>query len=114
MAGLARRYLIRPPSMIWPNILSFVALFLSFHQQNRVHGRMSRYTFFWAAALACFVYSWIPQFLIGVLQSFSILCVFGNRLLSFLASSGNGFGVGLGALTLDWYYIGGESLTTPW
>ena len=31
LAGLGRRFLVRPKSMVWPNILSSVALFQSFH-----------------------------------------------------------------------------------
>ena len=55
------------------------------------------------------------QFFLVVLQSFSLLCFMtGNKTLRFLASGDNGEGVGLGALTLDWYYIGGSVLVMPW
>jgi hypothetical protein len=112
MAGLARRFLVEPKQMIWPSILSSVALFHSFYDPPSKYDSMaglSRFRFFWIATLVLFVYTWIPQYFFVTLQSFSLLCFMtSNRTVRFLASSSNGYGVGLGALTLDFYYIGGD------
>ena len=117
LAGLARRFLIKPKSMVWPSILSYVALYTSFHEQenNSLRYQTSRYTFFWVSALGCFLYSWIPQYFFVVFQSLSLGClIFRNRSIRFLASSDSGGGVGLGALTFDWYYVTGNTITRPW
>ncbi|KAI8924352.1 OPT oligopeptide transporter protein-domain-containing protein [Entophlyctis helioformis] len=120
MAGLARRYLVKPRSMIWPGILSTVALFVGFHAEHsndtRSQYKLSRFNFFWIAFVAAFLYTWIPQYFMVALQSFSPLCLLfaGSRWIKFLASTENRYGVGIGGLTLDWYYIGGGQLTTPW
>lgn len=116
MAGLARRFLIRPKSMLWPSILSSVALFVSFHSDSALSSKfsISRFHYFWGALALIFLYTWIPQFFLVSLQSFSLICLLtSNRTLKFLASASSGYGIGLGALTLDLYYIGGEMLTTP-
>ncbi|KAJ3040976.1 hypothetical protein HDV00_010048 [Rhizophlyctis rosea] len=119
LAGLARRFLVRPAAMLWPSTLSTVALFVGFHERRGEdllgNWKMSRFKFFWLVFVAAFVWTWVPQYLAIVLQSFSLLCLFGgNKTLRFLASADNGEGVGLGALTIDWYYIGGAVLTMPW
>ena len=106
IAGLARRFLVKPPAMIWPSMLSTVALFVGFHERSdNYSGKygMSRFHFFWMAAALMFVYSWIPEFFVTALQSVSVLCFIAtNPKIRFLASSGFNEGVGLGALTFDW------------
>eukprot|EP00842_Homolaphlyctis_polyrhiza_P002300 jgi/Hompol1/3070/HPOL_006320-RA len=105
--------------MIWPGILSNVALFVGFHEHN-LNDRssshmMSRFQFFWIAFTLMFIWTLFPQFLMVSLQSFAPLCLLSNsRMIKFFASSENRYGVGIGALTLDWYSIGGAQLTTPW
>jgi OPT oligopeptide transporter protein len=103
--------------MIWPSILSSVALFVSFHSEAEVSARLplSRFQFFWSALVVLFLYTWIPQYFFVALQSFSIICFLSrSRVLNFLASASSGYGIGLGALSLDFYYIGGETLTNPY
>ena len=119
LAGIMRRFLVKPAAMYWPGILSQVALFVGFHE-NAAHDepfskyRMSRFKFFWVVAFVFFVYTWIPEFFSPVLQSFSILCLLtSNKVTRFLASSSRGNGIGVGSLTLDWVYIGGGNLTAP-
>lgn len=119
--------------MVWPGILSTVALFVGFHQSNQEEfstgddqeysnreakfnfiNRVSRFDFFWMAFIGCFLYSWLPQYFFVVLQSLSPLCLLGlGRFPNLLFSSDNGYGIGLGTLTFDWYFITGLALTTP-
>ena len=119
MAGILRRFLVKPAAMYWPSILSSVALFVGFHENviedHRISKyRMSRYTFFWLATIVFYVYTWIPEYFFTVLQSISVLCLITNNPVArFLGSSDDYEGVGLGAISLDWYYIGGGYLTAP-
>ncbi|KAJ3274328.1 hypothetical protein HDV01_003172 [Terramyces sp. JEL0728] len=119
IAGLARRFLVKPQAMVWPGILSTVALFVGFHSSHENDEtsvyKLSRFNFFWIAFAISFAYAWIPQYFMVALQSFNILCFLGlGEKANFLMSSDNGYGLGMGSLTLDWYYVKGASLTTPW
>jgi hypothetical protein len=118
LAGIMRRFLVKPAAMYWPGILSQVALFVSFHEKAEddtySKSKMSRFKFFWLVSFAFFVYTWIPEYFFPVLQSFSIICLLtSNKVVRFLSSSSRSNGVGLMAFTMDWIYIGGGSLTTP-
>ena len=118
MAGIVRRFLIKPAAMYWPSVLGSVALFVNFHEveEKNDHSRykMSRFKFFTLAAIAFFFYTWLPQYFVTVLQIVSIVCFFTPDPFWRLLGSGNkGEGVGIGALTFDWQQVGGSSLTTP-
>lgn len=119
LAGIMRRFLVKPAAMYWPGILSQVALFVGFHEKVEIDEpfakyRMSRFKFFWIVAFVFFVYTWIPEFFFTVLQSFSVICLLtSNKAARFLASSSRTNGTGLMSLTMDWIYIGGGALTAP-
>ena len=119
LAGIMRRFLVKPAAMFWPSILSQVALFVGFHEKVEeiepfARYRMSRYKFFWIATLAVFIYSWIPEYFVPILQSFSIIClVTSNKVARFLSSTDLNHGVGIMSLTADFYYAGGTYLTSP-
>ncbi|KAI8607070.1 OPT oligopeptide transporter protein-domain-containing protein, partial [Chytriomyces sp. MP71] len=56
-AGLTRRYLVRPPTMLWPSNLATIAMLNSLHgNDDPSNGRypMSRYKFFWLVTSAMF------------------------------------------------------------
>jgi hypothetical protein len=119
LAGIMRRFLVKPAAMYWPGILSQVALFVGFHERTEHDEpfskyRMSRFKFFWIVTFVFFVYTWIPEFFFPVLQSFSVICLLtSNKMARFLSSSSRSNGMGMFALTLDWVYIGGSTLTAP-
>jgi hypothetical protein len=119
LAGILRRFLVKPEAMYWPGNLSQVALFVGFHEkvdEKEIFSRyrMSRYKFFWLATLGVFVYSWIPQYFVTVLQSFSIVCLLtSNQVAKFLSSTDVSEGPGILSLTADFYYAGGMYLTSP-
>jgi hypothetical protein len=119
LAGIMRRFLVSPKSMYWPSILSQVALFVGFHETHREKTQSSKYTlsrykFFWLTVAIFFTYTWIPQYFVSTTQSVSILCLLSsNDWLRFFGSSSSGRGVGIGALSLDWYFVGGATLTAP-
>ena len=119
VAGVSRRYLVKPRVMLWPSILPTVALLNSFHakqvQETSTKYKMSKFTFFWIVFLSSFCWAWIPSFFAPALGMISILCLFtSNRTARFLGSSSYQEGVGLFALTLDWSVISGRSpIVTP-
>lgn len=106
MAGIMRRFLIKPAAMLWPSCLSDVALFVGFHEKTSATKSPSRFMMFWSGMLAMFLYSWFPLYIAPVLQSISILCfITSNSTIRFLASgwpipTGYG-GIGIGSLSVS-------------
>ncbi|RKO97434.1 hypothetical protein CXG81DRAFT_10581 [Caulochytrium protostelioides] len=124
IAGLGRRFLVKPLAMVWPSILSQVALFVSFHESSdTVHDydasyTWSRYKMFWVGFTIMFCYTWIPEYFAMLLQVISIVCLLPGKdytsPLKFMASADSGEGMGVGVITFDWVYIRGSQMTTPW
>ncbi|KAI9345795.1 OPT oligopeptide transporter protein-domain-containing protein [Zopfochytrium polystomum] len=132
LAGLCRRYLVRPAAMLWPTNLSIIAMLNSLHEPNTpgANGklRLSRFAFFWIAVALIFLWEWFPLFLMPVLASISLLCYVAPKLsndsaipssytakvLRGLGSAQPRGGIGLFALTLDWSVIQVQNpITTP-
>ncbi|KAJ3126476.1 hypothetical protein HK100_010229 [Physocladia obscura] len=132
ISGLMRRFLVKPTAMWWPGNLSAIAIFSSFHKVEtiKIEGeryKLSRYVVFWIAFAAMFVYTWIPEFFMPVLQTVSTLCLFAGvginsagvpnvagKMTTFnavVSSSTNG--VGFLGMAFDWSYIGSAYLTSP-
>ncbi|KAK7682527.1 hypothetical protein QCA50_014327 [Cerrena zonata] len=120
LGGLARRFLVKPPSMIWPTNLVNCALFNTLHSKtypgigNR--GGLSRERFFLFAFLASGIWYLFPGYLFTALSYFSWVCwiapqnVVVNQLFGYMS------GLGMSVLTFDWTQIAyiGSPLATPW
>ncbi|KAI8809016.1 OPT oligopeptide transporter protein-domain-containing protein, partial [Cladochytrium replicatum] len=118
MAGLARRFLVKPAAMLWPGILSQTALFVSLHKPDLKleTWKISRFNFFWIALGAIFVYELIPNIFATALQAVALLCLFSKSgTARFLGSvSPPVSGPGLLGLTFDLQYIGSGVFLVPW
>ena len=122
MSGLTRRFLIRPPAMLWPSNLPNIALFVSFHKKSsdeeevNLQYPMSRYRMFWLVLAGIFIYTFIPNYFVTSLQAISILCLFTtSKTARLLFSSGISEGPGIGAISLDWSSISSMGpMTSPW
>jgi len=130
LAGLCRRYLVRPAAMLWPGNLSTIAMLNSLHQvddPNDKH-KMSRYVFFWIVLAGMTVYQFFPAIIAPILTSVSIMCFIAPKLAndSFTPSSysakvmrGIGSaqpnaGIGFLSLSFDWSIISNQApITTP-
>ncbi|ORX62722.1 OPT family small oligopeptide transporter [Hesseltinella vesiculosa] len=111
-AGILRRFLVRPASMVWPINLVNATLFHTLHKETpkdvidavaKTTGlSMSRNKFFLIAFAGSFVWYFFPGFIIPVLTSISWICWIkkDSILVSQLGSGLNG--LGLGSFTLDW------------
>ncbi|KAI9333178.1 OPT oligopeptide transporter protein-domain-containing protein [Zopfochytrium polystomum] len=107
LAGLCRRFLVRPAAMLWPSNLSTVALLNSLHQQDVDPALpLSRFNFFWIVAGSIFCWQWIPGLIAPLFTAVSILCLVapktGDRgqMMRMLGSAYNG--TGLLSFTFDW------------
>lgn len=79
VAGLTRRYLVRPSAMIWPSTLIASAMFTTLHkEENRPAGnwRMSRWRFFLIVFLGSVAFYFLPGFLMPALSYFNVITWF--------------------------------------
>ncbi|CAB4424935.1 unnamed protein product [Rhizophagus irregularis] len=113
LAGFLRKYLVHPPSMIWPSNLVIASVY------NTLHGSKSeardRLRIFVIAFLIMFVWQFVPQYMFTWLTSMAILCIIApySRIMKILGSGYHG--VGILNFTLDWNAIGQPGpLYTPW
>ena len=111
LAGLTRRFLVKPAAMLWPANLAQIALFRVFHvlEDDAVQDlstkkkEMPRYVFFWISALVIFIWEFFPLYFMTTLQLVSVLCFFSSSKVITVLGSGNPFeGVGILSFTLDW------------
>lgn len=81
-AGLTRRFLVRPPSMIWPGTLMSTAMFATMHSSENKSANgwiISRWDFFvyvWAGAFAWY---FLPGLLFPALSYFSVITWFAPK-----------------------------------
>ncbi|KAJ7765070.1 OPT oligopeptide transporter [Mycena maculata] len=120
IGGIARRFLVQPPSMIWPANLVTCALFNTLHSTEYAgvgnRGGFSRERFFYIALAGSFVWYLLPGYLFTALSYFSWVCWIApnNNVVNQLF--GVNYGLGMGLLTFDWAQIAyiGSPLATPW
>ncbi|KAL9025471.1 MAG: hypothetical protein Q9196_005713 [Gyalolechia fulgens] len=114
-AGLTRRYLVRPPSMIWPATLMSTAMFTTMHKsENKIANgwRITRWKFFLVVFGCAFAWYFLPGLLFPALSYFSVLTWFAPQ--NVVAASL--VGLGMFPITFDWAQIAyiGSPLLTPW
>ncbi|KZV85839.1 OPT-domain-containing protein [Exidia glandulosa HHB12029] len=119
LAGLCRRFLVWPASMIWPQNLVACTLLNTLHAEDESlvnGGGITRFKFFCYAFVATFAFMFLPGYLFTALSTFSWICWFtpNNRVVNQLFGVESGLGMGL--LTFDWAQITwvGSPLMVPW
>ncbi|ORY46051.1 OPT superfamily oligopeptide transporter [Rhizoclosmatium globosum] len=111
VAGLFRRFLIRPATMLWPGVLNVVAGLISMHgtpngSHNKKSRTMKQSTFFWLCVVGMAVYQLFPSMIAPLLGTVSVLCYvtsYNQRLRMFGSATQ---GVGMLSLSFDWMIIG--------
>ncbi|KAH8823463.1 small oligopeptide transporter, partial [Flagelloscypha sp. PMI_526] len=120
VGGIAKRFLVNPPSMIWPNTLVSCALFNTLHSQSYVgigeREGMGRERFFYLGFLAAFLWYFIPGYLFQALSMFTWACWIAPNNKTVNQLFGYQSGLGFSILTFDWTQIAylGSPLATPW
>lgn len=108
VAGLASRWLVQPASMIWPGVLSNVALLSSLHSRaNAVADgwKITRIKFFMVVGGCAFVWYWFPGLMFTGLSYFSWICWIAPKNLAVNQVFGMVTGLGLFPLTFDWSMV---------
>ncbi|KAF7301839.1 OPT oligopeptide transporter [Mycena indigotica] len=120
IGGIARRFLVQPPSMIWPANLVSCALFNTLHSTEYAgigtRGGYSRERFFYIAFACSAVWYLLPGYLFTALSYFSWVCWIApnNNVVNQLF--GVNYGLGMSLFTFDWAQVAyiGSPLATPW
>ena len=109
IGGICRRYLVQPPSMIWPTNLVTCALLNTLHSQQYVgignRAGLSRERFFAYAFAASFCWYFFPGYIFQALSYFSWVCwiapdnVVVNQLFGYES------GLGMSLITFDWNQV---------
>ncbi|KAH8078033.1 OPT oligopeptide transporter [Cristinia sonorae] len=120
IGGIARRFLVQPPSMIWPATLVTCTLFNTLHQQQYAgignRGGISRERFFAYAFAASAVWYIFPSYLFQALSYFNWVCWIAPDNIPVNQMFGDIHGLGMSLITFDWAQIAyiGSPLATPW
>lgn len=120
IGGIARRFLVAPPSMIWPNTLVSCALFNTLHAHQYAgigqHGGINRERFFLYAFIGAAVWYFLPGYLFQALSVFTWVCWAAPSNIKINQLFGYRSGLGFSLLTFDWTQIAyvGSPLSTPW
>ncbi|TFK38745.1 small oligopeptide transporter [Crucibulum laeve] len=120
IGGIARRFLVAPPSMIWPTNLVNCALFNTLHSQQYAgigdRGGISRERFFVYGFLGSFVWYFFPGYIFQALSYFSWVTWIRPDNTTIAQLFGYFHGMGMSVITFDWAQIAyiGSPLATPW
>lgn len=117
LAGVCRRFLVWPSSMIWPSTLVNTALFNTLHSSygRSEVGYISRERFFFLSFLGSFLWYFLPGYLFTALSVFNWVCWIWPDSAVVNSLFGYTHGLGMGFLTFDWSMIAftGSPLVTP-
>nr|GAT55049.1 OPT oligopeptide transporter [Mycena chlorophos] len=120
IGGIAKRFLVSPPSMIWPANLVTCALFNTLHSQHYAgvgdRGGYSREKFFYIAFAGSFCWYFFPGYAFTGLSFFSWVCWIKPDNIVVNQLFGVNYGLAMGMLSFDWAQIAyiGSPLATPW
>ncbi|KAN0135066.1 oligopeptide transporter [Lactarius tabidus] len=121
IGGICKRFLVDPPSMIWPDTLVSTSLFNTIHSQETFGtqglGGISRGRFFSYVFIGYFFYNFLPSYLFTALSSFSWVCWIAPNNVKLNQLFGTTHGLAMGVVTFDWGQISGfngSPLPTPW
>jgi hypothetical protein len=107
LAGICRRWLVYPSDMIWPRVLQSSTFLNTMHRDKNVAvGRwtISRYKIFFISIIACFGYSFLPQF-IPFLDKMDIITMIWPKSKIVNLLFGVNQGLALLPLTLSWQTV---------
>ncbi|ETW76341.1 oligopeptide transporter [Heterobasidion irregulare TC 32-1] len=120
IGGICKRFLVSPPSMIWPANLVTCALFNTLHHSHTAgtgaHGGMSRERFFVYIFVGYVIYNFLPTYLFTALSTFSWVTWIAPNNIKVNQLFGYQHGLAMGLVTFDWANIAynNSPLPVPW
>ncbi|THH21063.1 hypothetical protein EUX98_g8459 [Antrodiella citrinella] len=117
LAGMSRKFLVWPASMLWPQNLVTCTILNTFHaEEDSDRGGLTRYRYFVYVGIAAFCFFFLPGYLFTALSIFNWVCWIApnNTVINQIFGVYNG--LGMSVLTFDWTEITWISnpLVTPW
>ncbi|EEU46600.1 uncharacterized protein NECHADRAFT_38996 [Fusarium vanettenii 77-13-4] len=123
IAGMLRKFLVYPASMIWPENLVGVTLMNAMYERNDapdptiIGGTMHRYKWFTIVTGCAFAYYFIPGFLAQFLSIFAVATWLAPQNPVVNQLFGGQTGLSLLPITFDWTQVAGyvgSPLIPPW
>lgn len=117
LAGLCRRFLVWPASMVWPQNLVACTLLNTLHAEDDDEtGGLSRYKYYMIATTVAFGFFFLPGFLFTALSIFSWVCWLVPKNVPINQLFGVESGLGMSVITFDWTQVSwiGSPLMVPW
>ncbi|KAN0105098.1 OPT oligopeptide transporter domain containing protein [Russula decolorans] len=121
IGGICKRFVVTPPSMIWPQTLLSAVRFNTLHGQEtlgtQARGGISRKRLFSYVFIDYMIfYNFLPSYLFTALSSFSWVCWIAPNNAKVNQLFGVTHGLAMGILTFDWGQIAlnGSPFATPW
>ncbi|KAF3059302.1 Sexual differentiation process protein isp4 [Daldinia childiae] len=123
IAGMMRKFLVYPASMIWPGNLVAVALMNAMYEKHQapdpsiIGGRMPRYRWFGIITFVSALYYFIPGYFAQFLSVFAFATWMAPQNPIVNQLFGGTTGLSLLPITFDWTQISGyigSPLTFPW
>lgn len=123
MAGMFRRFLVDPASMIWPSTLINTSLFYALHDHSRSNPEdtngwtIGRYKWFLIVTGGSFAWYWFPGYIAPFLSVFAFVTWIKPQDPVINQLFGGWTGLSLIPLTFDWTQISGYTLSPlifPW
>jgi OPT family oligopeptide transporter len=116
LAGLCRRFLVWPASMVWPQNLVTCALLNTLHAEEDEKAGISRFRYFMYIFITAFFFFFLPGYLFQALSVFSWVCWIAPNNIPVNQVFGFNSGLGMSILTFDWTVISwiGNPFVIPW
>lgn len=116
LAGLCRRFLVWPASMVWPQNLMTCTLLNTFHAEEDESAGISRYRYFMLVFTGAFFFFLLPGYLFQALSMFSWVCWISPNNVALNDVFGFASGLGMSVVTFDWTVVTwiGNPLMIPW
>ncbi|KAI0254429.1 OPT oligopeptide transporter protein-domain-containing protein [Lactifluus subvellereus] len=116
LAGLCRRFLVWPASMVWPQNLVTCTLLNTLHAEEDENAGISRFRYFMYVFAGAFFFFFLPGYLFQALSMFSWVCWIAPNNIPLNQVFGVASGLGMSVLTFDWTVISwiGSPFVIPW
>ncbi|THH32472.1 hypothetical protein EUX98_g1722 [Antrodiella citrinella] len=119
LVGLLRPLTVYPSEMVYWANLPTVAIFQALHFDST--GNVKRLKLFWTSLGGMFIYEIIPAYIFPLLNGVNIVCLGTQRspagavdvITNLFGGSNGNEGLGFGALSFDWQYIGSSFMSYP-